>query len=229
MKLKELKLGKSIEITVIREDYKLRLVSKIEDAQEDHISVTLIEGNGRRFVFKDTDQIEFIYKDNNRLFRFKNMSGVLEELDGTYVHSFYGPNEGESYNRRDAYRVYIGEESVFSWAADGHQSVLHDFKENMHEAEGEKLKKDCPCIIKDISENGACIYTNEMLEESDSVSFELMTSLGKIRCIGKVVRATTEHKGIYRNVYGIKFTEVSSIITKYIFAVQRLQLKKTRQ
>ncbi|MDO5293816.1 MAG: PilZ domain-containing protein [bacterium] len=229
MEMKELKLGRSIEILVTREDYKLHLISKLEDVCEDHISVTLIEGNGRKFIFKDTDQIEFIYKDDNRLYKFRHLKGAITVLDNTYVHSFYGPVEGESFNRRNAFRVFLGEENTFSWTGNGYEEILHEYREKMEEANGERLTKDCPCIIKDLSENGAGIFTNERLELSDFVSFELLTSLGKIRCIGKVVRVSNERQGMYRTLYGVQFTEVSNVISKYIFAVQRLQLKKTRR
>lgn len=229
MKMAELKLGKAVQITVIRQEYKLHLVSKIEAVYDDHFAVTLIEGNGRKFVFKETDEITVIYKEENRLYKFTKLKGAIEQLDGDYVHTFYGPKEGVSFNRRNAYRVFLGEEGMFSWTASGHEEVLHAYRDRMHEAEGQNLTKGCVCMIKDISENGACICTNEGLNVSDYIGFELMTEMGKIRCIGKIVRASSNREGIYRNIYGVKFTEVSSIITKYVFAVQRQQLKKRKQ
>ena len=229
MHLGELKLGKSIEIYVTRDRYKLRLVSKIEDVAYDHIAVSLITGNGRVFQFQEKDHIEFIYKDEQRLWKWSGMTGTIEKLDDTFVHCFYGPADGESYNRRNAYRVYIGEETRFHWIKNGSIQVLQDNIEDMSEVEEPGLTKNASGHLKDISETGAGIYCNEDIKLHDAVSFKLITRVGIIKCIGEVVRITNETNGIYRRFIGINFVEVSSVISKYVFLVQRLQLKKSKK
>lgn len=226
MRLGELRLGKSIEIFVTRDKYKLRLVSKIEDVAYDHIAVTLITGNGRAFQFQEQDKIEFIYKDDQRLWKWNRVTGTIESLDGSYVHCFYGPIEGESFNRRNAYRVFLGEEVRFYWIKQGQTQTLLDHKDDLDQLEDPLLTKNARGIVKDLSEGGAGLYTNERLELHDAVSFSIITTMGTIQCIGEVVRLTDEKSGTYRRFVGIQFVEVSNIISKYIFAVQRVQLQK---
>lgn len=228
MRLKELKLGKSIELYVTRDKYKLRLVSKIEDVASDHIAITAIRGHGRIFQFVETDQIEFIYKDEQRLWRFVKLKAVPEQLDGEIVHCLYGNSEGESFNRRNAYRVYLGEEIRFDYVKAGHEAVLYD-KEEFEEEKHPYLFRRNDGIVKDLSETGAGIYSNEILEKHDVLSFSLLTNLGRIDCKGEVVRTCKESHGMYRNYYGVSFTQVSNSIAKYIFVLQRQQLQKARK
>lgn len=229
MRLQNLKLGKSIEIIVTRGEYRLRLVSKIEDVQLDHIAVTLIVGGGRVFPFQDTDTIEFIYKDQERLWKFSNIKARVEKLDDTAVHCFYTISKGETYNRRNAFRVFVGEEINFFWVPKGHNDILHENKMNINEVDSPYLKKDCEGVIKDLSEGGAGIYTNERLELNDCVSFRLITEYGLIHCIGEVVRRTSVTEGNYRHFYGISFAEVSNVMSKYLFNLQRLHLQSSRK
>ncbi len=226
MRLGELKLGKSIEIYVTRDRYRLRLISKIEDVAPDHIAVTLITGNGRSFYFQEEDEVEFIYKDEQRLWRWSRLTGTIEMLDGTYVHCLYGPIEGESYNRRNAYRVYIGEEIKFHWIKEGKTQLLQDNKDDISAVEDPTLTKNALGVLKDISETGAGICCNENIGVHDAVSFKLITRDGIIECVGEVVRISEERNGLYHKLIGVRFVEVSNVINKYVFTVQRLELQK---
>lgn len=229
MRLHELKLGKSVEIYVTREEYRLRLVSKIEDVQLDHIAVTLIVGGGRVFPFQEGDKIEILYKEQERLWKFSNVKAKVEKLDEDNVHCFYTNKEAENYNRRNAFRVYIGEETLFHWVKKGHDELLHDNKTNILEIESPFLTKNCEGMIRDLSESGAGFYSDENLEEGACISFQLITEFGLIRCIGQVVRKARAQEGNYRYFYGIAFSEVSNIMSKYLFALQRLYLQKYRK
>lgn len=226
MRLEELKLGKSIEIIVTRDQYRLRLVSKIEDVANDRIAITLITGNGKVFQFQEKDKIEFIYKDDKRLWRWRGLKGTIEKLEDSYVHCLYGPREGEHFNRRNAYRVFVGEEIKFHWIKQGKLQILLDNKEDMESVNEPLLVKNAQGLLKDISETGAGFYSNERLELHDAVTFRLITCVGVIHVIGEVVRITHEGNGNYRKFFGISFVEVSNIINKYVFTLQRIELQK---
>lgn len=226
MRLEELKLGKSIEIFVTRDQYRLRLVSKIEDVAKDHIAISLITGNSKAFQFQEHDNVEFIYRDESRLWRWKGLKGTIEKLEGAYVHCLYGPSEGERFNRRNAYRVFVGEEIKFHWIKQGKTQILLENKEDLENLEEPLLVKNASGLLKDISETGAGFYSNENLELNDAVSFKLITCVGVIHAIGEVVRVTHEGNGNYRKFFGISFVEVSRIISKYVFTLQRIELKK---
>ena len=225
MKLKDLKIGKSIEIFVLRDKYRLKLISKIEKRAIDHICITLIKGNGKVFQFLEGDRILFIYKDEGKLYRFKNLKGGIKKINDSYVHVLYGIEDGESFNRRKTFRVPIEEEHNFSWAGKGREEILYKFKERMEFVDHKGVSKDCPCLIKNLSEQGVGICTNEGLQVSDFVSFQFDSRFGKVYCIGQVVRSDKEPLGKYSNFYGVEFKEVSNNIAKYVFEMQRLNLR----
>ena len=47
MLLEKIPLGKTLEIIVEREDYRYRLISKVEDTNDRRVCVTAIASNGR--------------------------------------------------------------------------------------------------------------------------------------------------------------------------------------
>ncbi len=226
MRLEELKLGKSIEIYVTRDQYKLRLVSKIEDVAYDHIAISLIKGTRKAFQFQQQDEIEFIYRDDQMLWKWTGVIGTMEKLDDSFVHCLYSSEKGVRYNRREAYRVFIGEEVIFHWVKQGNIQVLQDNKEAISDVEDPRLTKNANGLLKDISETGAGIYCNENLQLHDAVSFKLITCVGMIQCIGQVVRVVDEKNHHFHKFVGISFVEVSNLISKFVFTEQRMQLKK---
>lgn len=223
MRLEELKLGSPIEIHVIRGEYKLRLVSKIEAVLGNTLSISLIASKGRAFPFYEADEIDVVYKDRHRLYRWKNVSVTLDKYEEFYVHVItVKQQEGEPFNRRNSFRVYVGEEMEISWRKN--EEVTAASLENK-----DATTYVIPGLIKDMSEGGAGICTDSLLRVKDEVKFVLSTECGLVECIGDVVRIQNNEHGIYKKFYGIEFTKVSNNISKYLFALQRLQLQNTRK
>ncbi len=224
MRLQDLKLGKSIEIILVRNQYRLRLVSKIEYVKLDAVYISLIVGKGKPFKFEDTDIIEFIYKDDNKLWKWEGVQGEFAKLDDELVHCLRAPIHGINYNRRDSFRVFVGEESFFHYVPMEHKDILFDNRDNIMECESPYLKKSKPCLIKDISETGIGIYTNEDLSISDIAFIRMQTNYGMIEAIAEVVRKQSEFEKTYHYFYGLQYKQVSKNIGKYVFALQRAQL-----
>lgn len=223
MRLEELKLGSPVEIHVIRGEYKLRLVSKIEAVLGNTISISLIASKGRAFPFHEADEIEVVYKDRHRLYRWKNVSVTLDKYEEFYIHVItVKQQEGEPFNRRNSFRVYVGEEVEVSWKKN--EEIKAANIENMDAKVYETIG-----LVKDMSESGAGICTDALLQLKDEVRFALRTEFGMVESIGEVVRIQNNEHGIYKKFYGIEFTKVSNNISKYLFALQRLQLQKTRK
>lgn len=225
MQTNNLKLGKSVEIHVSRGEYTLKIVSKIEYVNEDRIYVSLITGRGRPFQFVDGDQIEFIYKEDGRLYRWEQVVGSIAKIDGCYVHCFTTSAEGKSYNRRNAFRVYVGYKTDAAIIKKQNDPVL---MEQGDTETPEVIKRHVEIMLKDLSEGGAGFYSNQELEFGDMIRFAIQSDSMLIECVGHVVRKEHVMTELYSYFYGIGFTEVSKNISKHIFEMQRIQLANTR-
>lgn len=110
MFLENIELGKTLEIYVDRDGYRYRLVSKVEQTSVRRICVTAITANGRAFLFRPTDEIRIVYRDDEQMWEWMQVKAGLAKLEGEPVHYFEISNKGRSFNRRNAYRVSINED-----------------------------------------------------------------------------------------------------------------------
>lgn len=224
MLMENMKIGKPVELFVDREGYRYRLLSKVEAAEEGKVYITLIASGTRVFRFLTSDYIEFIYKEDGRMWKWKNVKGSITSLDGEQVHCLESTKEGEVYNRRDSYRVRLGVEHIITkLIPKPAEAALED---NMEEEEYEAFQ--IPCVIKDLSENGIGFYTNDKMDIGTRVEVKIPTKEGVLRMIGNVIRAESGEFGKYCEFYGCGFSQVDKKLSKYLFTQQRLQLKKER-
>ncbi len=110
MLLENIALGKTMEIYVDREGYRYRLVSKVEKTGVKKICLTAIMAGGRAFKFRPEDKIRLVYRGEDQMWEWLNVKAGLGLLDNEPVHYFEIINKGQSFNRRQAYRVNIDEE-----------------------------------------------------------------------------------------------------------------------
>ena len=107
MLLENIALGKTMEIYVDRDGYRYRLVSKVEKTGVKKICLTAIMAGGRAFKFRPEDKIRLVYRSEDQMWEWLNVKAGLAKLDDEPVHYFEIVNKGQSFNRRQAYRVNI--------------------------------------------------------------------------------------------------------------------------
>lgn len=107
MLLENIALGKTMEIYVDRDGYRYRLVSKVEKTGVKKICLTAIMAGGRAFKFRPEDKIRLVYRSEDQMWEWLNVKAGLAMLDDEPVHYFEIVNKGQSFNRRQAYRVNI--------------------------------------------------------------------------------------------------------------------------
>ncbi len=115
MLLENIMLGKTLEIYVDREGYRYRLVSKVEQTGVRRICVTAIRAGGKAFLFKPGDDIRLVYRDEEQMWEWMHVKAGMAKLEGEPVHYFDIVNKGRSFNRRNAYRVRVGEDVEISY------------------------------------------------------------------------------------------------------------------
>lgn len=218
MQIKEMILGRKLEVLVDREGYNYRLVSKIEGTTDGAVAVSAIVARGRMFHFEETDDVTIVYHSGERMWKWDHVKAGVARLDGETVHTFSSKEQGQVYNRRESFRVPIGE------------SLLMYRVQIEKTEEGEEVEKIIPFegLLSDLSGNGAGFFTNTELEVDALIGFDMPTHLGIMSCRGKIVRRADVLDKPFRNFYGCEFTKVRNELERYLFERQRLMLQKQR-
>ncbi|MDD6035196.1 MAG: PilZ domain-containing protein [Lachnospiraceae bacterium] len=218
MQIREMQIGKMLEILVDREGYHYRFVSKVEGTAEKAVAVSLIAAQGRAFHFEETDDISIIYRGGERMWKWEHVRAGMARLDGSAVHTFSSKEEGKIYNRRDAFRVPIGESLLM-------RRIIQEEDETGELVETEKSFK---AVLSDLSVSGAGLYANEDMDVGTIIEFDMPTSMGILNCRGEIVRKTDVYDKPFQKFFGCDFTMTKKELERYLFERQRLMLQKER-
>lgn len=243
MRLEKIPLGKTLEIFVDREEYRFRLVSKVEDTDDKRVCVTAISSrNGKFFSFQPTDKIRLLYRDHEVMWEWNNVTAGLAMLEDRPVHYFLIADKGEKFNRRNAYRVNVLEDVSLNFYMVPDQSNklsdrpnlpenMEDFGEQKKEWIKEALTPHCvKGMIKDVSETGIGLCSDENFEINDSLFFDIPSSYGDLPVKALVVRKVKIRSASSRfeNYYGCVLLQSDRKLLRYIFDLQRKMLKKQK-
>lgn len=220
MLIKDMQAGKTVDILIDREDFHYHFVSKIEAVSGYSVAVSAIIANSNRlFRFEETDSITLIYRVQDRMWKFDFVKGGLAKLEDQPVHTFTSYKEAVSYNRRESFRVPIGENCLM-------RRIVKEAAENEDEVVEKEFMFDA--LLYDLSAGGAGIYTDQFLEIGAEVVFELPTNMGLLSCQGNVIREAPVQGRPFRHFYGLSFYQVKTGLDRYLFEKQRLMLQKER-
>ena len=218
MLIKEMVLGRKLEVLVDREGYNYRLVSKIEGTTEVTVAVSAIVAKGRMFHFEEGDDVTIVYRGEERMWKWEHVKPGLARLDGETVHTFSSKEKGQVYNRRDSFRVPIGENLL----------MYRVFTKKNEEGETEEMLKPFEGLLVDLSVSGAGFYTDQDLDIDAVMGFDMPTHMGIMTCRGKIVRRADVYDKPFRNFYGCEFIKTRKELERYLFERQRLMLQKER-
>lgn len=237
MLLEKIPVGKTLEIFVDREEYRYRMVSKVEDTNAQRVCVTALTSNGRYFQFMTGDRIRIVYRDQEVMWEWDRVDAGLAKVDNTAVHYFVIKDKGKTFNRRNAYRVKLLEDVKMHYYTIPERAkkysdipdvshLTEDFEEGF--LEELSTPKSFKGMIKDVSENGVGIYSDSVLEIEDGIYFDLSTPHGELEMKAMVVRKTkaTNQSSKYKYYYGCVLTQSDRRLLRYIFDLQREFLKK---
>lgn len=218
MLIKEMVLGRKLEILVVREGYNYRLVSKVEGIADNTVAVSAIVAKGRMFHFEEGDDVTLVYRGAERMWKWEHVKTGMARLDGETVHTFTSREQGQIYNRRDSFRVPIGESLL----------MYRVLSKKNEEGEVEETLKPFEGLLADLSVSGAGLFTDEDMDVDAIIGFDMPTHMGIMTCRGKIVRRTDVYDKPFRNFYGCEFTKVRKELERYLFERQRLMLQKER-
>jgi len=202
----EIPVGASIEIEVRFCGRSMSFNSEVQFKRENSIFINPITVNERTVGFNDKCRINLIVKANGKVFLWENVEVRLIRYDGNIYHRITLQGDGKPYNRREAYRMYIGE----------------DMPIYINTPEGPNLIN---VLVKDISETGVGFITKEELDVERIIRLRLKDFNNVIYITGSIVRKEyLPHLDSY--LYGCKFTEKNNHLGKFIARKQGEQLRK---
>ncbi len=197
--------GAAVEVEVKCNGKTMNFNSEIQFVKDDYILVDGIKVNNQTVGFSDKCSINFYYKEDGKLYLWEKVIVKLVKYDGEIYHKIELNGEGKPYNRRDAYRMYLGEEmSVYVNTATGPTALN--------------------VLVKDISETGVAFIAKEELDVDRTFRLRLKDNNNIISLSGVIIRKEAlTHIG--SNLYGCKFNEKNNYLIKYIAKRQGEQLK----
>jgi len=180
--------------------------SEVLFLHNDSIFINPIIVNERTIGFNDKCRINLIVKIEGKVFLWENVEIKLVRYDGNIYHRISIQGEGKPYHRREAYRMYIGE----------------DMPVYINTATGPYLIN---VLVKDISETGVGFITNEDLDIDRMIRLKIKDFNNIIALTGVIVRKEyLPHLDSY--LYGCKFNEKNDKLGKFIARKQGEQLRK---
>ncbi|MGB4658155.1 MAG: PilZ domain-containing protein [Mobilitalea sp.] len=184
----------------------LTFPSNIVLINNNSVLINAITVNDQTIGFTDNCQLNFLYKSESKLFIWENVNIKLVKYDGAICHQVDLSGVGKPFNRRNSYRMYVGEDMpLFVNTATG------------------------PCalsvLIKDISETGTGFITKDDIDIDRTIRLKLKDNNLTISISGIIVRKEyLENLGAFH--YGCKFNEKNNLLSKYIVKKQNEELKK---
>lgn len=244
MRMEGMKVGKGLDIFVTRAGYRYHLVSKVEEPQKDRVMISLIASGNRVFRFLNTDDVEIVYRDGERMWKWEHVKGGITKLEGSDVHYIESKLEGMTYNRRDAFRVPFHKEiNISVYTKKTKEEELKEEDAILKNAAGSYIsesdefsglnleqynKQVVEVLLKDLSERGIGFYSKLPLREGAIIVVELTTEMGNMFCKGEIIRSAKGNFGRYSLLYGCEFSQIDKNLGKYIFKLQREVLRKER-
>jgi len=209
LQIDDIVIGGDAEVEVKANGQTMSFRTNIVDIKNNSILVNTITSNGQTIGFSDNCQLNFLYKFDGRLFVWENAIVKLVKYDGDIYHKIEIFGEGKPYNRRDSYRMFIGEDMPLYVNTKTGLTALS-------------------VLVKDISETGVAFITPEEIDIDRSVRLKLKDEKAIIHLSGIVVRKEFL-ENLNSFLYGCKFNEKNRNLSRFIAKRQgeQLRLKST--
>lgn len=208
MKITEIPKEAPITINASYEDKKIVFESTVKFVNENAIFIPPIKYNNKTVGFNKNFMLDLHYTVNGHLYRFPDITVSLVRYGQTLFHKIETENEGNIYNRRGDYRVYIGTQMHLT----------------AHQPSG---TKDFIVTLKDISLSGFAFISREQFNIERTVNLKFRDESLVLNIPAKIVRADwNEH--IHSMVYGCQIIDSYPVLGQYLILKQREILQRTR-
>jgi c-di-GMP-binding flagellar brake protein YcgR len=189
--------GTEVELNFIYKEEARSMIVEKRDASPRVIYIPAILDKYVPIPESEMEDVEIVYKANDGITVFKPVKLELRKYNENYIYIVTCDSNVERQNRREAFRVFIGESITL----------------NVSTKDGKEQK--CPGVLKDISVGGMGIISGNNLEDADTISIVYEVWEGyQVLLTGQVV-SSVELDGRRGYLYGCKFNERSEVISKF--------------
>lgn len=206
MLIDDIPIGSSIELDVRYVGRTMSFNSEVVLKVGNSILISPIIINKQTIGFNDDCRVNLIVKIEHKVYLWNSVSVRLVKYDGIIYHKIDIVGVGKPYNRREAYRMYIGEDMpIYINTASGPLSIN--------------------VLVKDLSETGVGFICKEELDIDRIIRLKLKDNHIIINLSGKIVRKDfLTHLDSF--LYGCKFNEKNNRLGHYIAKKQGEALRK---
>lgn len=206
VQIDEISKNGSIELEVKFNGRSMSFKSIVVEVKSNSVLISPIKANDQTVGFSDTCQINFLYKADNKLYLWENVFVKLVKYENNIYHKIDLNGEGKIYNRRNSFRLYIGEDMpLYVNTSSGPTAIS--------------------VLVKDISETGVGFISSEELDIDRTIRLKLKENNNIISLSGVIVRKEFL-PNLNSYIYGCKFNEKYPRLGKYIARRQAEQLRK---
>lgn len=210
MHLGEISADSIINISVTRGDVGVNLTSSVVEIHEEYLLAEPFRHNNSIISFSSPDlKIEMTVTRNGEVPFFWRSVDINKEIkDGKIYHAITTNVDGIRLNRRNSFRVFIGENGTAMQVTDSNRMTV---------------------TIRDISAGGIGLYTDRtddlLFNIGDQVHIYYVDDVMgfSIDVVGRVVRTEETEHG---RIYGCRFVRMYPQVDKYIAAKQRKDRNK---
>lgn len=198
--------GGLMEVEVRCNGKNVNFKSEVAHIVDNSILIAPIKVNEQTIGFSDQCHVNFLYVYDGKLYLWESASIKLVRYDGAIYHKIDIFGEGKPFNRRDAYRMYVGEDMpVYVNTASGPTAIS--------------------VLVKDISETGVGFITKDDIDIDRTIRLKLKDNNSILNLSGVIVRKEyLDNIGSF--LYGCRFTEKNDKLSRYIAKKQGEALRK---
>ncbi|NLO09440.1 MAG: PilZ domain-containing protein [Clostridiales bacterium] len=206
MLIDDIPIGSGIELDVRYIGRTMSFNSEVILIINNSILISPIIVNEQTIGFNDNCRVNLIVKIEGKVYLWDSVSVKLVKYDGTIYHKIDLYGDGKPYNRREAYRMYIGEDMpIYINTSTGPLSLS--------------------VLVKDLSETGVGFISKEDLDLDRTIRLKIKDNNSIISLSGKIIRKDLlTHLDSF--LYGCKFNEKNNRLGNYIARKQGEALRK---
>lgn len=234
MRLIDIGQNSKIEIYIQRNEYNYKVVRRVNYIDKLCIGVDTIASSNKLFRFLDDDVVNIVYREDDRYWRWEKVkAGIATREDGSQMHVFTMVSKGRAFNRRTQFRLDTGFEITVKYQVLNDKAELSRYsgmlpelaiESTLNNLEKRYREVECRGYLKDLSEGGASVESDAVLEKGDFLSFDIDSDFGKVYCRGVIVRRLDDSRGYFDRTYGCSFVETSKNYIQYFYSLQRKKL-----
>ena len=181
---------------------KKEVQTKVEEVKADILYLEPFYVNGKTVGFGKDCFVSLVGNFDNQLFLWKLLGLPLVKRHGRLCYQARLVGAGEHFNRRGAFRVFIGENMLVN--------IFKDGKPQQFEV-----------LVKDLSATGICFIDKNDFEVSKNMRVTIpLNENDSISVGGSIIRKVEDqNKGVFQ--YGCKFIDHSNKLNEYLMNLQR--------